>query len=79
MRTHPAPGEDIVQKVLALPGVVSAVTSDGSLKVTVEGGSDVTGRVVTAVVDSTSLEEIQSREPSLDEVFLSLTGKELRE
>ncbi|UKA60719.1 ABC transporter ATP-binding protein [Arthrobacter sp. FW306-2-2C-D06B] len=79
MRTHPAPGEDIIRKVLALPGVVSAIASDGSLKVSVEGGADVTGKVVTAVVGSTSLEEIQSREPSLDEVFLSLTGKELRE
>jgi ABC-2 type transport system ATP-binding protein len=79
MRTRPAPGEDILRKVRALPGVVSASTSDSSLKVTVEGGADVTGRVVTAVVGSTSLEEIQSREPSLDEVFLSLTGKELRE
>lgn len=79
MRTHPAPGEEIVRQVLALPGVVSAVASDGSLKVTVEGGADATGRVVTAVVGGTSLEEIQSREPSLDEVFLSLTGKELRE
>ncbi|WP_442542427.1 ABC transporter ATP-binding protein [Arthrobacter sp. KN11-1C] len=79
MRTHPAPGEEIVRKVLALPGVVSAVASDGSLKVTVEGRADATGRVVTAVVGGTSLKEIQSREPSLDEVFLSLTGKELRE
>lgn len=79
MRTHPAPGEDIVRKVLALPGVVSAIASDSSLKVSVEGGADVTGKVVTIVVGSTSLEEIQSREPSLDEVFLSLTGKELRE
>jgi daunorubicin resistance ABC transporter ATP-binding subunit len=79
MRTHPAPSEDIVRKVLALPGVVSAIASDSSLKVSVEGGADVTGKVVTAVVGSTSLEEIQSREPSLDEVFLSLTGKELRE
>ena len=79
MRTHPAPGEDIVRKVRALPGVVSAIASDSSLKVTVEGGTDVTGKVVTEVVGRTSLEEIQSREPSLDEVFLSLTGKELRE
>ncbi|HKU29411.1 ATP-binding cassette domain-containing protein [Arthrobacter sp. NyZ413] len=79
MRTHPSPGEDIVRRVTALPGVVSAIASDGSLKVTVEGGSDVTGKVVTEVVGWTSLQEIQSREPSLDEVFLSLTGKELRE
>ena len=79
MRTRPDPGEDVVRKVRALPGVVSAVASDGSLKVTVEGGAAVTGKVVTEVVGSTSLEEIQSREPSLDEVFLSLTGRELRE
>ena len=79
MRTRPAPGEDVVRKVRALPGVVSAMASDSSLKVTVEGGADVTGKVVTEVVEATSLEEIQSREPSLDEVFLSLTGKELRE
>lgn len=79
MRTRPAPGEGIIRKVRGLPGVVSVIASDGSLKVTVEGGADVTGKVVTAVVGSTSLEEIQSREPSLDEVFLSLTGKELRE
>lgn len=79
MRTHPAPGDDVVRKVRALPGVVSAIASDSSLKVTVEGGADVTGKVVTEVIGATSLEEIQSREPSLDEVFLSLTGKELRE
>jgi ABC-2 type transport system ATP-binding protein len=79
MRTRPAPTEDVVRKVRALPGVVSAVATNASLKVTVEGGTAVTGKVVTAVVESTSLEEIQSREPSLDEVFLSLTGKELRE
>lgn len=79
MRTRPAPGDDVVRKVRALPGVVSAIASDSSLKVTVEGGADVTGKVVTEVVGVTSLEEIQSREPSLDEVFLSLTGKELRE
>jgi len=79
MRTRPVPGEEIVRKVRALPGVVSVIASDGSLKVTVEGGADVTGKVVTEVVRWTSLEEIQSREPSLDEVFLSLTGRELRE
>ncbi|SDL33400.1 ATP-binding cassette domain-containing protein [Arthrobacter sp. ok362] len=79
MRTRPAPGEDVVRKVRALPGVVSAIESDGSLKVTVEGGADVTGKVVTEVVGWTNLEEIQSREPRLDEVFLSLTGSELRE
>ncbi|MEZ2390475.1 ATP-binding cassette domain-containing protein [bacterium RCC_150] len=79
MRTRPAPGDDLVRKVRALPGVVSAVAYDSSLKVTVEGGADITGKVVTEVVGWTSLEDIQSREPSLDEVFLSLTGKELRE
>jgi len=79
MRTQPAPTEDIVRKVRTLPGVVSAAASNEWLKVTVEGGAAVTGKVVTAVVEFTSLEEIQSREPSLDEVFLSLTGKELRE
>ncbi|WP_028267248.1 ABC transporter ATP-binding protein [Arthrobacter sp. MA-N2] len=79
MRTRPAPGEDLLREVRALAGVVSVNVSDSSLMVTVEGGSDVTGRIVTTVVGSTSLEEIQSREPSLDEVFLSLTGKELRE
>ncbi|MBB6407231.1 ATP-binding cassette domain-containing protein [Arthrobacter sp. AZCC_0090] len=79
MRTRPAPGDDVVRKVRALPGVVSVIASDSSLKVTVEGGADVTGKVVTEVIGVTSLEEIQSREPSLDEVFLSLTGKELRE
>ncbi|RKR29973.1 ABC transporter ATP-binding protein [Arthrobacter oryzae] len=79
IRTQPAPTEDLVREVRALQGVVSAIASNGSIQVTVEGGGDVTGKVVTAVVASTSLEEIQSREPSLDEVFLSLTGKELRE
>ena len=79
IRTQPAPTEDLVEKIRALQGVVSAIASNGSIQVTVEGGGDVTGKVVTAVVASTSLEEIQSREPSLDEVFLSLTGKELRE
>ncbi|MCX6500704.1 MAG: ATP-binding cassette domain-containing protein [Arthrobacter sp.] len=79
MRTRPSPTEDVVARIRALPGVVSATASHESLKVTVEGGTDVTGKVVTAVVQSTSLEEIQSREPGLDEVFLSLTGKELRE
>jgi daunorubicin resistance ABC transporter ATP-binding subunit len=79
MRITAALDEAAVRDVRALPGVLSAVATDGSLTVTVEGGTDVTGRVVTAVVGSTSLEHIQSREPSLEEVFLSLTGKEVRD
>jgi len=53
--------------------------SDGLVKVTVEGEQAVAGEVVTLVTRSSRLVGINQHYPNLDDVFLSLTGRALRD
>ena len=70
---------ELIAKLRALPGVADAVQPNGVLRVSLEGGQDVAGHVVSLVAASHGLRTITQREPSLEEVFLSLTGSELRD
>lgn len=69
----------LISKLRALPGVADAVQPNGVLRVSLEAGQDVAGHVVSLVAASHGLRTITQREPSLEEVFLSLTGSELRD
>ena len=70
---------DMLNRLCAVPGVAGAVQPDGVLKVSVEGSEATAGQVVTLVVREAGLRRINQREPTLDEVFLNLTGLELRD
>ena len=79
LRTSPPATPELEMELSKLVGVLSVVAVEGMLTIRVEGRGNATGRVVTAVVAATRLDDIKSREPSLDDVFLSLTGKKVRD
>ena len=69
----------LLLRLRALPGVADAVQPNGILKVSIEGEQSVAGTVVTMVAAEFGLKSITQREPSLEEVFLSLTGTGVRD
>ena len=69
----------LLRRLKALPGVAEAVQPNGVLRVSIDGEQAVAGAVVTMVASEFGLKGINQREPSLEEVFLSLTGSALRD
>jgi ABC-2 type transport system ATP-binding protein len=74
-----APGPELVERLRGVAGVREVAASDGTLKVTVAGEPAATGAVVTLVTRGSRLVGMTQREPNLEEVFLALTGRELRD
>jgi ABC-2 type transport system ATP-binding protein len=74
--TLPATVADDIRR---LPGVQEVVQEGTSLKVTTQGGSDVVPQIITLVTRQGELRQIAVREPTLDEIFLQLTGTALRD
>ncbi len=70
---------ELLRRLRALPGVAEAVQPNGVLRVCLEGGQAVAGQIVTLVAGEHGLRSITQREPSLEEVFLNLTGTQLRD
>lgn len=62
-----------------LPGVQEVIQEGTSLRVTTQGGSDVVPQIITLVTRAGELRQIAVREPTLDEIFLRLTGTALRD
>ena len=69
----------LLTQLRGLPGVAEAAQPNGVLRVSIEGGRSVAGSVVTLVAAEFGLRSITQREPSLEEVFLSLTGDGVRD
>ncbi|MHB8628288.1 MAG: ABC transporter ATP-binding protein [Aggregatilineales bacterium] len=69
----------LVEKLRALPGVTALDQQGVSLKLTVSGDHPVTGDVLNLITTETTLKTISQHEPSLNEVFLGLTGTALRD
>jgi ABC-2 type transport system ATP-binding protein len=64
----------------AVDGVESATTRDGSVQVAVRGTDRVLLRVIGAADDAGyAVSDVQVAPPSLETVFIDLTGKELRD
>ncbi|MBJ7602184.1 MAG: ATP-binding cassette domain-containing protein [Candidatus Dormibacteraeota bacterium] len=76
---EPAPSPALLVRLRSIDGVTAVNTADGTLKVNLTGDPEATGRVVTAVTGEAKLLRINQHEPDLDEVFLQLTGRELRD
>lgn len=71
-------GADTIEQLRKLPGVTDLQSQDGTTVVTLAADGS-SGDVVTQVTSATRLQSITQRNPSLDEVFLALTGRELRD
>ena len=69
-----------LEKLRALPTITKVTQHDGT-KVTLNatGEQALTGRVIQLVGAETEITAITQREPDLNEVFLNLTGKALRD
>ncbi|GAC1677327.1 MAG: ATP-binding cassette domain-containing protein [Candidatus Dormibacteraceae bacterium] len=76
---EPAASPDLLTRLRALDGVTGVAQDNGTLKVTVEGERSAVADVVALCAEKTRLRAITQREPSLDEIFLELTGKGMRD
>ena len=68
-----------VAELRAIPGV-KEVSQDGThLKIVTQGASNLVPQIITIITREGELKDIAVREPNLDEIFLRLTGTELRD
>lgn len=76
----PSKGEDITAILSAVPGTLGVQAIAGAYRVKCDRGESMVPLVVTAC-DRAGIEiaSVEIRKPSLDEVFLELTGREYRE
>lgn len=69
----------VVEQIRALPGVKDIVQDGCHLKVTTEGIEHLVPQIVNLVSQEGELRDIAVRDPNLDEIFLRLTGADLRD
>jgi ABC-2 type transport system ATP-binding protein len=68
-----------VNDIRALEGVKEVVQDKAHLKITTEGTSNVVPQIINIASQEGDIRDISVREPNLDEIFLRLTGTELRD
>ena len=68
----------IIEELLALPDVKEATLNDNQYHVIVSGGAFIIDRIV-AILTPLGIKNINSKQPNLEDVFLTLTGKQLRD
>ena len=66
-------------EVKALDGVTEVVQDGPRLTVTTQGTSNVVPQIINIISREGELRNVAVREPNLDEIFLRLTGRELRD
>jgi ABC-2 type transport system ATP-binding protein len=72
--------DDVMAALGALPGVRGLERSSGGLMVYVDGDHGLLSRVVqTVLAKGVALRDLSVRTPTLETVFIKLTGRELRE
>ncbi|WP_150246375.1 ABC transporter ATP-binding protein [Nocardiopsis quinghaiensis] len=71
---------DAARLLEALPGVHAAAAKDGGVELSVDNASELSPAIVrTLAEEGFEMRSLQVREPDLEAVFLSLTGKALRD
>lgn len=68
-----------INDIRALEGVKEVVQDRAHLKITTEGTSNVVPQIINIASREGDIRDISVREPNLDEIFLRLTGTELRD
>jgi ABC-2 type transport system ATP-binding protein len=79
MVLEPGPSSELVARLRDIQGVTDVVAIESAIKVTLAGAREAVGQVVTLVTKESRLVDFDQHQPSLDEVFLHLTGRELRD
>jgi ABC-2 type transport system ATP-binding protein len=76
----PSPSAAFAARLGALPGVKSVTPIDGGFEAAVESIPELLPRAVALSMELDSpITAIEPREPTLERVFLNLTGRELRD
>ncbi|MHB8597940.1 MAG: ABC transporter ATP-binding protein [Ktedonobacteraceae bacterium] len=68
-----------INEIRALNGVKEVMQDKAHLKITTEGTSNVVPQIINIASQEGDIRDISVREPNLDEIFLRLTGTELRD
>jgi ABC-2 type transport system ATP-binding protein len=68
-----------INEIRALNGVKEVVQENTHMKITTEGTSNVVPQIINIASQESDIRDISVREPNLDEIFLRLTGTELRD
>jgi len=79
LSTDPPPTPALLQQLAAIAWVTGVQVNGSALRLTIAGDDHAVGHVVNFVTQNAELRTINQREPNLDEVFLSLTGRALRD
>lgn len=74
-----SPTEDLVGKLRAIPGVKQVGRDGEALTIVSESGSSNLDRILSAAQPSGGVRSIRADKPTLEDVFLTLTGKSLRD
>ncbi|MGI0055668.1 MAG: ATP-binding cassette domain-containing protein [Thermoplasmata archaeon] len=75
----PTKGQDLTSLLTAIPGVMGVTAAEGAFRVKCTRGESMVPSIVTACArEGIELASVAIRKPSLDEVFLELTGREYR-
>ena len=70
---------DNLESLRALPGVTEVTQEDRQVRIRTQGTGNILPQVINQLSQENEIRQIAVREASLDEVFLHLTGKELRD
>ncbi len=68
-----------IDKIRALDGIKEAKQEQTHLTITTQGTGNVVPQIINIVSQEGDIRDIVIREPNLDEIFLQLTGTELRD
>ncbi len=74
-----APPIKDITPIRSLAGVNEVVQEGTRLKITVQGTNNIVAQVINLLSQESEIKDIAIREPDLDEIFLLLTGTELRD
>ena len=69
----------VAEELRALPGVKEVKQDETHLTITTEGVHNVVPQIINLVSQGNELRDLAVREPTLDEIFLRLTGTALRD
>jgi ABC-2 type transport system ATP-binding protein len=73
-------GDDLADALRGLQGATGAQVADGAVRLYVDGGDGILPRVIaTAERSGHTVRDVHVEEPTLETVFITLTGRELRE
>jgi ABC-2 type transport system ATP-binding protein len=68
-----------LEQLRAMPGIQKVEQEGRHLKITTQSGEKVVPQIINLVAQCCEIRDITVREPALEEIFLQLTGKALRD